>query len=704
MRCPACNKTVEPDAWLCPFCEHIIDASVLEDTDGDDLASSEPTKMMLNPLAPEPEGPLPDAMILGDVGIAEDEFAVVEGAGVQSDGRTSTFLYYAGGASTRVVHPEAIPRLTTLEHDQPRTPYEDFILSCIDGVQTVRQIQKTSGLQPQEVVVTLLTLMDKGAVVIRTADGGPGASPPIGRATEDAPQAPAKKKRARKQRDPSPTPAAVAPQPLDDDDVIATQALVTPVPEPAPAAFPVPLGFDEDDIPSVSDFHEILAEAPTGDLEAIQPDDDGRAFLPLTHGVPDDDTQMGTPPPTRRAESLSDVWAESSAPLNADALIEDEAHLDETDEVPDVLVVPSPLDLPPEEDERPPLTPPIAGPTGLDEDLHLAPVVPTDLDDGDSDVTKEIYIPVKPRPPEPRPASLPFPAPPPPLTVHPTAPSVRPSPRPAPSVRPASAVVVPATTSSGQAPLLDPALLQPAEPSQVGAAPARALVDAVRRAPVMERRPGLEAPRPAEPEPAPSAPPAPEPPKEPERASREPADPVDSLRMMKGQKLFDQALKDKADGNLVSARMNMKLAITFDPTNELYAEALEELSKNPDASRGSPQGPPGRSRAREYYDAATEAENIGDVDKAIELLEKAVAESRQAVFLNRLGVILATKRKDFLRAQDLIQQAIELSPGNATYEKNLHKVLSRAATHDVNKADAGKKGGGRLLGFLGRRK
>lgn len=179
------------------------------------------------------------------------------------------------------------------------------------------------------------------------------------------------------------------------------------------------------------------------------------------------------------------------------------------------------------------------------------------------------------------------------------------------------------------------------------------------------------------------------------------AKPSDSVRMMKAQKLFEQALRDKADGNLISARMNMKLALTFDPINALYAEAFEELAK--DASL-SPSRPAAKSRARELYDQATDAENTGDFDEAISLLEKAIDESKQPAFYNRLGVLLAMKRQDYSRAQELIEKAIELAPGNTVYEKNLQKILARAATDDVKMRTAGdaKKGG--LLSFLGRRK
>jgi tetratricopeptide (TPR) repeat protein len=180
-------------------------------------------------------------------------------------------------------------------------------------------------------------------------------------------------------------------------------------------------------------------------------------------------------------------------------------------------------------------------------------------------------------------------------------------------------------------------------------------------------------------------------------------EPLDSVNMMKAQKLFDQALKDKADGNLVSARMNMKLAITFDPTNELYVRSFDELSKNPDAQlKGS--GPMGKSRARELYDQATEAENGGDVERAIALLEQAITLSKQAPFLNRLGVILAMKKREFARAQQLVEQAIDLAPDNGAYEKNLQKILSMAATSDIRRQNEDKDQKKGLLGLLGRRK
>ncbi|MEL7240424.1 MAG: hypothetical protein AAGK78_16320, partial [Planctomycetota bacterium] len=138
----------------------------------------------------------------------------------------------------------------------------------------------------------------------------------------------------------------------------------------------------------------------------------------------------------------------------------------------------------------------------------------------------------------------------------------------------------------------------------------------------------------------------------------------------------------------------MKLALTFDPSNELYRTALEELNRDPAAKPRSMSNV--RSEGRILYDKATEAEQRGDIDRAVELLEKALKKSRRAPFLNRLGVLLATKKKQFERAQVLLEEAIELNPSNTTYERNLQKILSMAAAVEVHRGDAGDRKGGLL--------
>ncbi len=672
MRCPACNKTVDGQAWLCPFCEHIIDPSVLSpvgDADDEDITASEPTKMMPMPLPPAATAanePLPDAVILGDVGIAADEFSAFEGAGVQSDGRTSTFLYYATGASTRVVHPDAVPRLLSARDGHPRTPYEDFILSCVDGTRTVRQIQRTSGLQPQEVVVTLLTLLDKGAVDIRAPDGGPGASPKSGRLSPE---------RLESQ------PASSAAPTEDGISVVSAPTMDLSSPSPVPTQF-------DEDIPSVSDFHEIGAEddadlEETGDLDLTC---EGEQLEPAVLGVRDESTQLGLPPsrpgePTSQGV-ISDVWQglEEDWDPPTGAIGDDEIISEAVDpfaELPPVM--PSDPDPPP--DDSGPALVMLGAPNAPDEAQFLPPVIPSDLDpDEEPDVTKEVYIPAKFRAPRPgdRPPSM-------------APPAARLSPR------------VGGVSKPSPAPMLDPGLLTRRDPSEAPQAPIRARSAAVQRTPIQERDRRSVVPK-AAPTPAPAPAPAPKPPPRP--VTPEPAEvlnPADLIRKKKAQTLFDQAIKDRSEGNIISARMNMQLALTFDPGNDLFQTALAEFEEAAKNTKDNGPRPQGRSRAREFYDSATRAENEGDVDRAIELLERAVKESRQAVFLNRLGVVLAMKKREFVRAQSLIEEAIELSPGNSTYEKNLHKILARAAAADMGTGSSKDKRSG-LMGFLGRRK
>jgi tetratricopeptide (TPR) repeat protein len=169
--------------------------------------------------------------------------------------------------------------------------------------------------------------------------------------------------------------------------------------------------------------------------------------------------------------------------------------------------------------------------------------------------------------------------------------------------------------------------------------------------------------------------------------------------MSKAAKLFDEALRDRRDGNLVSARMNMKLALTFDPSNPLYQQSFEELS------RVAPSGN-STSRAREFYDAATVAEREGRIDEAIDFLERALKESKEPAVYNRLGVLLAMKKGEYVRAQQLVETALALSPGNATYDHNLGKILQMAAVSAHGKDKEDKKAGnsGVLSKLFGKKK
>ncbi|MCK6551644.1 hypothetical protein L6R52_37775, partial [Myxococcota bacterium] len=257
MRCPSCAGNVADDVWLCPLCEHILDPSVLGLDDADEPpVRAERTRIVA--FAPDPEDP-PDAMILGDVDVSAHEFEVVHGPGAQPNGRTSTFLFYTSGATSRIMHPDAVPRRTRRDASVPRTPYEDFILSCIDGTRSVRAIQRTSGLAPQEVVITLLTLLDKGVIQIAEAPGARASSDvPTGEVERSAELRASS--RGKSLRPPIQRPAAIEEPTATDDD------------EPPPFsedgemtvdAYSVVPREELEDLPSVRDFEELADDNDT---------------------------------------------------------------------------------------------------------------------------------------------------------------------------------------------------------------------------------------------------------------------------------------------------------------------------------------------------------------------------------------------------------------------------------------------------------
>ena len=801
MICPSCKKKVEDNAWICTHCEHILDASVLDNV-GRAAARRAPSSAARPAPWDSHDLEPPEAMILGDATVSPEDFELVSGAGAGQNGKTATFLFYAAGGTSRVLRPTAIPELAPRAHhgSVPNTPYEDFILTFIDGVRTVREILRSSGLEPSEVTVTLLTLLDKRQVVVRNEPGGPvrtasqlsvpGADlvakqpsappPPDERPELDEPtkalelppsksSAPAEKSNSRP---PIEAPSnrldsLVQPPPLPRSRKVRQET--TPIPDleaELPPVIPQALAQDEDE---VTELAGMAVEPPP------LPSRRGKAAPrpgtppPWERPVPDASTEPeDDQPPARRrgrtkkiddADDIPAVRARrgrakpdrSALPAFEDAFDGAEpTRMEATPPLPSALhPEPPPQETPKAKktphrskaqpaprrtrgSTKPPkrggkqrsssktpdavALPLVKGRRQTDEvEGAVADAVKSiaeesaqeaadalfgrgdasgglDLDLPDLDLEGALEDPDEA-----------FPQPP-----------IRHSGggMPAASVREGELAISAAPDRDAPMPLarLDSAFLAPVRPSEVGPAqrpsvpPQQGLPsaqqspapaphgDRVRRPHVAQERsrPDRELPKRMRKER--------EAPKKIE-AKRPVANPADGIRMAKAQRLFEEALKDKADGNPVSARMNMKLALTFDPTNPLYIEAFEDLS------RSVPSGTKKISKARVLYDKATDYERMGEIDKAVQYLEDAIKESKEPAFYNRLGVILAMKKFEFVRAQKMIETALEIAPGNATYEHNLHKVLQMAAKLDVERHQD-KKGGGKrgLLGFLGRKK
>jgi hypothetical protein len=142
----------------------------------------------------------------------------------------------------------------------------------------------------------------------------------------------------------------------------------------------------------------------------------------------------------------------------------------------------------------------------------------------------------------------------------------------------------------------------------------------------------------------------------------------------KAERIYEQALKDHAEGRISSALMNARLAMNFDPTVETYRTLHEELSRHKVApSKAAAAG--ARPQELVLFEQASEAEGRGEHAKAVSLLEQAIAiNPRAAALYNRLGVLLSIRLKRHEEALVHLKKAVELEPGSVVYMNNFSKV------------------------------
>jgi hypothetical protein len=277
--------------------------------------------------------------------------------------------------------------------------------------------------------------------------------------------------------------------------------------------------------------------------------------------------------------------------------------------------------------------------------------------------------------------------------------------QPLPTIPPPSkqpSVAPPSAQAASTLPVATPAitLLPPMPlPGQAPASPPPALPGQSLRAPEPARPapppalPGQSQPRPAIAKPA-AAPAQPQRPPtgmgglpgvRPSAASKVPFE-----QARKAEKIFEQATKDHAAGRISSARMNAKLAAMYDPTVPAYAEFLADLD-----AQGANAKPPGGGKPRELvlFEQANEHEGRGDYEKAVKLLEEAIAINPKAAALrNRLGVVLSIRLKRHSEALDQLRVAIELEPGNIVFMNNFSKVTALLDSQLEKGPQKGKKG------------
>ena len=157
--------------------------------------------------------------------------------------------------------------------------------------------------------------------------------------------------------------------------------------------------------------------------------------------------------------------------------------------------------------------------------------------------------------------------------------------------------------------------------------------------------------------------------------------PTEDMRR-KARNLMEQAQQDHSVGRLGAARMNAKLATIYDPDNAAYKRVLADWEERPKAGGGGSGLNSAINSRPEYvqlYESAQDLEDDDDIDGALAMLEKGLRLApNAAAFHNRIGVILAMRKRDFERASDEIKKAIALEPDNPHYRNNLGKVMAKA--------------------------
>jgi hypothetical protein len=207
-------------------------------------------------------------------------------------------------------------------------------------------------------------------------------------------------------------------------------------------------------------------------------------------------------------------------------------------------------------------------------------------------------------------------------------------------------------------------------------------------------RPAMKsAPLPQKPKPALAVPVAAS---QPSVAAPRPAAPVTEQLKRRASGYYDACMKELRTGRPGRAWGYAKMAADADPGEEKYQELLRDWSKIASIHNDRPASP------SELMAAAQEADNKGDTPKAVELLQKLIEMSpSSAAAYNYMAVLLATKMKQFRPAYDAAIKAVEIEPGNMSYQSNMMKILARVDADERNtRGDDGKSG---LLGRLLRR-
>jgi hypothetical protein len=729
---------VEPDAVICGSCDFILDASFLGDDITDDEKSVRPGRGGLRM-----GDDFGDALILGDGSGEMGTFQAGDSGLVQKEATHARF--YVSGASQALLAPDAIPALK--EGVDPSTlrltPFERHLLTFVDGQSPVDRLRRKSGMEDLDVKTTLATLADKGVIYMAgrafADDGAKRPKQPATRTVRDETSVPKPLpgKGARK-REPSVVAAAPVKEPTGVKARKREPSVVAAAPAPgkpreksgqqAPVVAPA-----QPERTSIHFDPSLVAKSQERTMAVTLED------LEKARAVMRGEKEATPPPPppklSRRKEKSVVAQASSlaaTAPME-EAAAEARARASEEERPPleEPAATSSEADaagfadpgqataerMAPREllaATRPAPPPPPLPPEALEEEEAAAPEpaldgeaeVPSLLRPAVTTAAEAVAPADDDAVPPPGDAEAAAPVEPPPaddVDVPPPESEDGGEQVPAPSPVKMDPVLAASMAAAGDAP---PAFLR--EPSMVEDLPLDAMVPMPGQPPpppppplptlnmagptgllVMDAKSNVKAVISATPPAAPEAPAARKAAPAPRAVEGEGGGEISHEQRYKAQKIFEQALKDVAAKNMSSARMNAKLATIYDPHEARYQNALRDWDKLGNAAPGAA---PGRAREVELFEKAQEAEMRGDFKEAVKLLEQAIQAKPDAAGLyNRLGVVLATRLKEFDRAFTVLEKAIELDPDNPSFKNNLGKVL--AWQEAASERDKKKKGG-----------
>ena len=652
MECPKCGRDVEDGAFICPSCEFILDTSFLGDdiTDEEQHRRANARKKGVRGSGAYGE----DAMILGDAlqtGVQESFASVDAGVSVREVTHTR---FYIGGSVAQVLDPDAVLEVPphALDKKPKLTPFEEHVLELVNGKRSVARIQKKAPMEAADCKAALAMLAEKGVVRLRgfkrKKEAAPSSSPLPPRSDSiraDAAFPDAETSLGLPRAGKRQSASGVHPAPPEAE----TRALQRPPSGRSSGRVPVPVSAVamaaalEDTGGFISpgalrrSAEELLAEEVPegGDVFAQAP-----ASTPPEPGLIDAARALGAPRVVHR-----EVTAARQG----------------VDDIADLPTGPLPESAPIEEDERW-----ATGASDVDEHpVQSLDFVPEDdLEPEDPAEATPAWLPVpsqaRPAPASPVMAAVPLPAASSSATATAAAEQARelnpvqPNPNTAhPIPLPASAVALP-----GQA--LAPAAgsglrVERSRLAGLSITPREVSIPATSAPSTLEARAigvselsslgGSGLPRPSA------------------------TSTLAFERRTKAEKIYDQALKDRAAGRLSSARMNAKLAVNFDSSVAAYRVLLHELE------REDSEQPTRASKDLTLFEQAGAAEGRGEYEEAVRLLEEAIGLAPETASLrNRLGVVLAVRLKRYEEALEQLKRAVELEPHSVVFMNNFSKV------------------------------